>query len=102
MMTCSATEATQASKLYLDVASFPPISVLSGSRAADRLRSRHQRLYFRTRRPRTTTPWCAPHYRWTVITDLVRPLVTKLRPAGDSMPRDYLMVSTATFRNENY
>jgi Flp pilus assembly protein TadG len=37
-----------------------------------------------------------------VITDLVRPLVTKLRPAGDSMPRDYLMVSTATFRNENY
>lgn len=42
------------------------------------------------------------YYRWEVITDLVRPYVTKLRSAGDSMPRDYLMVATATFRNEDY
>lgn len=42
------------------------------------------------------------YYRWQVITDLVRPYVTNLRSAGSSMPNDYLMVATATFRNEDY
>ncbi len=35
------------------------------------------------------------YYRWTVVTDLVRPYVTNLRPAGSSMPNDYLMVATS-------
>ena len=42
------------------------------------------------------------YYRWEVVTDLVRPFITNLRPAGTSMPRDYLMVSTSAFRAENY
>ncbi|MEK1926592.1 MAG: pilus assembly protein, partial [Rhizobium giardinii] len=50
----------------------------------------------------TTINIVRAYYRWEVITDLVRPYVTNLRPAGTSMPNDYLMVSTAAFRNEAY
>ena len=41
------------------------------------------------------------YYRWEVMTDLVRPFITNIRKDGE-MPRDYLMVATAAFRNENY
>jgi Flp pilus assembly protein TadG len=41
------------------------------------------------------------YYRWEVMTDLVRPYITNIRKDGE-MPRDYLMVATAAFRNENY
>lgn len=41
------------------------------------------------------------YYRWEVMTDLVRPFITTIRKEGE-MPRDYLMVATAAFRNENY
>ncbi|MFQ6158350.1 TadE/TadG family type IV pilus assembly protein [Sinorhizobium meliloti] len=102
MMTCSATEATQASKLYLDVRKLPAdLSVFP--EAVPRIGSDLDTSGF-TVAPGGPNDYTMvrAYYRWTVITDLVRPLVTKLRPAGDSMPRDYLMVSTATFRNENY
>ncbi|MCD7110193.1 pilus assembly protein [Rhizobium sp. DKSPLA3] len=42
------------------------------------------------------------YYRWTVVTDLVRPYITNLRPAGSSMPNDYLMATTAAFMNEKF
>lgn len=41
------------------------------------------------------------YYRWEVMTDLVRPFITNVRKDGE-MPRDYLMVATAAFRNEEY
>ena len=41
------------------------------------------------------------YYRWEVMTDLVRPYITNIRPDGES-PKDYLMVATAAFRNEAY
>lgn len=41
------------------------------------------------------------YYRWEVMTDLIRPFITNIRKDGE-MPRDYLMVATAAFRNEEY
>lgn len=41
------------------------------------------------------------YYRWEVMTDLVRPFITNIRKDGE-MPRDYLMVATSAFRNEEY
>lgn len=41
------------------------------------------------------------YYRWEVMTDLVRPFITNIRKDGE-IPRDYLMVATAAFRNENF
>jgi Flp pilus assembly protein TadG len=42
------------------------------------------------------------YYRWQIITDLVRPHITNIRPADGSMPTDYLIVGTSAFRNEAY
>lgn len=102
MMTCSATEATQPSKLYLDVRELPA-DLSAFPEAVPRTGSDLDTsgFTFAPGGPNDYTMVRA-YYRWTVITDLVRPLVTKLRSAGESMPRDYLMVATATFRNENY
>lgn len=42
------------------------------------------------------------YYRWPVITDLVRPYLTKIRPIDGSMPSHFLIVATDAFRNEAY
>lgn len=41
------------------------------------------------------------YYRWQVITDLVRPYITNIRTNG-SMPTDFLIVATTTFKSEKY
>ncbi|TRL36387.1 TadE/TadG family type IV pilus assembly protein [Rhizobium straminoryzae] len=42
------------------------------------------------------------YYRWQVITDLVRPYITNIRPADGSLPTDFLIVATSAFQNEDY
>lgn len=42
------------------------------------------------------------YYRWQVITDLVRPFITNIRPTGGSMPNHFLIVATSAFQNEDY
>lgn len=101
MMTCSANEATEPAKLYLDVREITDLS--SFPEAVPRIGSDLDTSGFNFAPGGAGTfTMVRAYYRWEVITDLVRPYVTDLRPAGDSMPRDYLMVATATFRNENY
>jgi Flp pilus assembly protein TadG len=104
IMTCSETEATNPSKLFLDVRSFADFSQIPaaiprvGGAGSDLNTSGFE---FAPGGP-TTINIVRAYYRWEVMTDLVRPYVTNLRPAGSSMPKDYLMVSTAAFRNEAY
>ncbi|WP_275787779.1 TadE/TadG family type IV pilus assembly protein [Pararhizobium gei] len=104
MMTCSATEAKNASKLFVDVRSFSDFSKIPaaipriGGASGDLDTSGFK---FAPGGPTTITIVRA-YYRWEVITDLVRPFITNLRPAGTSMPKDYLMVATAAFRTESY
>lgn len=104
MMTCSTTETTAPSKLYLDVrpvtdlTKFPEaIPRTSASTSSDVNTSDFK---FTPGGPGSLN-MMRVYYRWSVITDLVRPFITNLRPAGTSMPRDYLMVSTAIFRTES-
>ncbi|MEK1931868.1 MAG: TadE/TadG family type IV pilus assembly protein [Pararhizobium sp.] len=104
IMTCSATEAKNPSRLFLDVRSFADFSKIPA--AVPRVGGADSDLdtsgfKFAPGGP-TTINIVRAYYRWEVITDLVRPYVTNLRPAGSSMPDDYLMVSTAAFRNEAY
>jgi Flp pilus assembly protein TadG len=42
------------------------------------------------------------YYRWQITTDIIRPYITNIRPAGQAMPTDYLIVSTAAFKNEAF
>ncbi|GEC33804.1 pilus assembly protein TadG [Sinorhizobium fredii USDA 205] len=105
LLTCSATEVTTPEKLYLDVrqvadpSQFPAAVPRVGPTDASDLDT--SGFQFAPGAGKEFTMVRA-YYRWQVITDLVRPYVTNLRPAGSSMPRDYLMVATATFRNEDY
>lgn len=105
LLTCSATEVDEPEKLYLDVrqvadpSQFPAaVPRVDASDSADLDTSGFQ---FAPGGGKEFTMVRA-YYRWQVITDLVRPYVTNLRSAGSSMPNDYLMVATATFRNEDY
>lgn len=105
LMTCSSTEASQPQKLFLDVrtitdlTTFPAAVPRVGTSSSSDLDT--SGFQFDPGGAGSFTMVRA-YYRWEVITDLVRPHVTDLRPAGTSMPRDFLMVATATFRNENY
>ncbi len=105
MMTCGVDEVKVPGKLYLDVRSFSDFSKIpsavprQGSATNGDLDT--SGFKFAPGGP-TTVNIVRAYYRWSVITDLVRPYVTNLRPAGSSMPNDYLMVATAAFRNENY
>lgn len=104
IMTCSETEAKKPSRLFIDVRSFADFSKIpvaiprKGGSNGDLDTSGFK---FAPGGP-TTINIVRAYYRWEVITDVVRPYVTNLRSAGSSMPNDYLMVSTAAFRNENY
>ncbi|WFU47608.1 TadE/TadG family type IV pilus assembly protein [Sinorhizobium terangae] len=105
LMPCSATEVNEPNKLYLDVRNitdltqFPTAVPRIGSSSSSDLDTSGFQF---TPGGAGAFTMVRAYYRWEVITDLVRPYVTNLRPAGSSMPRDFLMVATATFRNENY
>lgn len=42
------------------------------------------------------------YYRWQIMTDLMRPYITNIRPANKPVPTDFLIVQTSTFENEDY
>ncbi len=42
------------------------------------------------------------YYKWSVVTDLVRPYISGLRPVDGSIPDEFLIVATASFQNEDY
>lgn len=104
MITCPTTENPDDQKLYIDVREFDTfadipnyIPKLSSEQFSDLDSSSFD---YKPGGPQTINIVRA-YYRWEVMTDLVRPFITNIRKAGE-MPRDYLMVATAAFRNENY
>jgi len=101
LMTCSANEAKIPTKLYIDVRSFATFAQIPTTVPRKNGNLDTTAFQFSLGGP-TTVTMVRAYYRWTVVTDLVRPYITNLRPAGTSMPNDYLMVATAAFRAENY
>lgn len=104
LITCSPTEIVTASKLYLDVRSFPdfasiPLDIprVSSDRFADLNPAKIEN--YAPGGPKTINMVRA-YYRWPIITDLVRPYISTARPADGSMST-FLIVQTATFRNED-
>jgi len=104
MITCADEEDPDDQKLYLDVREFANfadipnnIPKISNDQFSDLDPSDFD---YSPGGPKTINIVRA-YYRWEVMTDLVRPFITNIRQDGE-MPRDYLMVATAAFRNENY
>ena len=102
---CSETEAATASKLYLDVQSFPTFAAMPTAiprMSADKYSDLKISAFKFTPGGPGSINMLRAYYRWSIIVDLVRPYITGLRPVGSSMPSEYLIVSTAAFQNEQY
>lgn len=105
LIRCSGTEVATPAKLYLDVQTYANFSAIprtiprvSTAAYADLDTSKFK---YTPGGPGTINMLRA-YYRWEIMTDLVRPYLTTIRPAGGGMPRDFLIVSTAAFQNERY
>ncbi|MCB1445898.1 MAG: pilus assembly protein [Rhizobiaceae bacterium] len=102
---CSATEAVTPEKLYLDVRQFAnfadmPRDVPKVS-TADYSDLDTSGFAFSPGGANSKNMLRA-YYRWQVMTDLVRPYITNIRPANKPVPTDFLIVQTAAFENEDY
>ena len=104
MMPCSESELATPSKLFLDVRSFAKFSDIptaiprvSSDPNADLKTSDFK---FQPGGKKTINTVRA-YYRWSIMTDLVRPYITNIRPA-DGSEQTYLMVATAVIQNEDY
>jgi Flp pilus assembly protein TadG len=103
MISCSASEIATPSKLYLDLRSFStyadiPTSIprQSSAQYADLKTSD----FGYSPGGAKSINMLRAYYRWPVITDLVRPLLTSVRTSDGSS--SFLIVATATFQNEDY
>jgi Flp pilus assembly protein TadG len=102
---CSSTEAATPSKLFLDVRQFASfadmpkdVPKVSSAEYSDLDTSE---FAFSPGGPESKNMVRA-YYKWQVMTDLIRPYITNIRPEGTLLPTDFLIVSTSAFENEKY
>lgn len=106
LITCSESELATPSKLYLDVETYSKFSDvpttiprMDPSNPFSDLKTSDFKF---APGGKGTINMVRAYYRWQIITDLIRPYITNIRPADGSMPTEYLIVATAVFQNEQY
>lgn len=106
MITCSSTEVATPSSLYLDVESYATFAAMPTTiprqSATDPYSELNTTGFAFAPGGAKTLNMVRAYYRWQIITDLMRPYLTNIRPSDGSMPTTYLIVATAAFQNENY
>ncbi|MGO7211947.1 TadE/TadG family type IV pilus assembly protein [Rhizobium ruizarguesonis] len=105
LLRCSASEVATPSKLYLDVQTFSTFSAIPTTipkLSTDKYADINTAAFKYAPGGAGTINMVRAYYRWEIITDLVRPYITTIRPADGSMPSQYLIVATAAFQNEQY
>lgn len=105
MIQCSETEISTPSKLYIDARTFATFGAIPKTipRVSTATFADIDPTSFKfTPGGPSTINMLRAYYRWQVITDLIRPYITTIRPADGSMPSDFLIVATTAFQNENY
>lgn len=104
MITCESTEPTTPKNLYIDLRSFAtfatmPKTIPTVSAAAYSDVDTSSFAY--SPGGAGSLNMLRAMYRWKIMTDLMRPYLTNIRPSG-AVPTDCLIVSTAAFKSENY
>jgi Flp pilus assembly protein TadG len=104
LIACSSTEAATPSKLFVDVQKFStfaaiPTTIPRTSTAANADINTASFQY--APGGAGTINMVRAYYKWQIITDLIRPYISSVRPA-DGSSAYYLIVATATFQNEQY
>ena len=102
---CSSTEANTPSKLYLDVRQFATFADMPKDVpkvSSDAYSDLDTSEFAFSPGGSDTKNMVRAYYRWQVMTDLIRPYITNIRPPDKLIPTDFLIVSTAAFQNEKY
>jgi Flp pilus assembly protein TadG len=104
LITCSTTEAATPSKLFLDIQSYAtfaaiPKTIPRVSTAAGADINTAGFLY--APGGPGTINMVRAYYRWSIMTDLIRPYISDVKPA-DGSAAYFLIVETAAFENEQF
>lgn len=102
---CSATEAVSQDKLHLDVrqfASFADMPREVPKVSADEFSDLDITGFAFAPGGAKSKNMLRAYYRWQIMTDLMRPYITNIRPADKPVPTDFLIVQTSAFENEDY
>jgi len=105
LISCSTSEAATPSKLYVDVQTFSSFSAIPTTIpkvSSDRYADINTAAFKYAPGGAGTINMLRAYYRWEIITDLVRPYITTIRPSDGSMPTQYLIIATSAFQNEQY
>lgn len=102
---CDDAEVTTPSKLYIDVRQFAnysdmPLSVPKISTEAYSDLDTSEFAF--SPGGADSKNMVRAYYRWSVVTDLVRPYVANIKPTGETVPTQFLIVATSVFENEDY
>ena len=105
MITCSADEIKTEQKLYVDLRSFTAFKDIPTTIPLKAYGEYYDldtaQFDFKPGGPETIN-MLRVYYRWRVVADIIRPYLTKIRPADGSMPSHFLIVATDAFMNEKY
>jgi Flp pilus assembly protein TadG len=102
---CSSTEATTPEKLYLDVRTFTSFADMPREvpkLTADQFSDLDTSDFAFSPGGANSKNFLRAYYRWQIMTDIMRPYITNIRPANKPIPTDFLIVQTSTFENEDY
>lgn len=105
LIKCSADEIANPNLLQLDVrnfANFAAIPTTLPRSGSGRYAEIDTKSFGYAPGPAKSINIVRAYYRWQVITDLVRPYITNIRPSDGSRPNYFLIVATSAFQNEDY
>ncbi|MEF0939904.1 TadE/TadG family type IV pilus assembly protein [Rhizobium sp. BR 362] len=105
IIVCSAAELATPTNLYLDVESYATFAAMPTTvprTSSDPYSDLNTTGFTFAPGGAESKNMVRAYYRWQVMTDLLRPYLTTIRPSDGSMPTTYLIVATSAFQNENY
>lgn len=104
LIQCSASEISTPNKLWIDLRSFSSFQIMTATAPGIPLTATGDlNTAAMTYAPggANTTNMLRVYYKWSVITDLVRPYVTNIRPTGGTQAY-YLIAQGNVFQTEDY
>ncbi len=106
LIKCSSTEAVTPDKLWIDARSFTSFASIPTTVPRSPANSTYgdldtSSIGYAPGGPKTIN-MLRVYYKWDIITDLIRPYISNVRPADGSRPSYFLIVETAAYQNEDY
>jgi Flp pilus assembly protein TadG len=101
MIQCSGTEVASPNKLLLDVRSYSKFTDIPKTIPLNSAGDVDGVSFGYAPGKQNTINAMRAFYKWEIITDILRPMLSTIKPSGDDSGY-FLIVETSTFRNEDY